>query len=131
VTLRGIADRIDVLDGDRLRIVDYKLGRAPDVRRAVQLPVYAVQACQQLAAQGHAPRMADAAYLAFGERNPYVPLTSRGVTLDAAIVEGQRRALQAIDGIELGAFPPRPADAFQCGYCPYAMVCRKDYVDGD
>jgi RecB family exonuclease len=131
VTLHGIADRVDVLEGDRLRLVDYKLGRTPDIRRAVQLPVYAVQVCQQLLAAGRAPVVIDAAYLAFGEREPFVPIASRGTTLDAAIGDGQRRAVRAIEGIEAGAFPPRPADAFQCGYCPYATVCRKDYVDGE
>ena len=130
-TLHGIADRIDVLEGDRLRLVDYKLGRTPDIHRAVQLPVYAAQVCQQLRAADRAPVVIDAAYLAFGERDPFVPITSRGLTLEAAIGDGQHRAVQAIDGIETGAFPPRPADAFQCGYCPYATVCRKDYVDGE
>ncbi len=131
VTLRGVADRIDVLAGDRLRIIDYKLGRAPDVRRAVQLPVYAVQASQQLAAAGRTVVTEEAAYLAFGERDPQVPLASRGVPLRTAIEDGQRRAIQALDGIEAGCFPPRPADVFQCSYCPYPMVCRKDYVDGE
>ena len=130
VHLRGIADRIDVLDGHRFRIVDYKLGRAPEVRRAIQLPIYAVQARQQFAAEGREMTLGEAAYLAFGERDPYVRLTSRGLTLDQAVAEGQARALQAIEAIESGAFPPRPADGFQCSYCPYARVCRKDYVDG-
>ncbi len=133
VTLRGIADRIDVLEGNRLRIIDYKLGRAPDVRRAVQLPLYAVHARQQFAASrgtGLQPGVAGAAYLAFGERQPLVPITSRGLSLDQAIEEGQGRALQAIDGIERGSFPRRPAETFICSRCPYATVCRKDYDDG-
>jgi RecB family exonuclease len=131
VTLHGIADRIDVLGGNRLRLIDYKLGRAPNVHRAVQLPIYAAQACQHLAAAGRTAVVADAAYLAFGERNAYVPIAARGVGFDEAIADGARRAMQAIEGIEAGIFPPRPADAFQCGYCPYAAVCRKDYVDGE
>jgi len=125
VTLRGIADRIDVLDGGRLRIVDYKLGRAPDVRRAVQLPLYAVHASQQFGGT-----VAGAAYLAFGERQPFVPIASRGVGLNRAIEEGEGRALQAIDGIERGDFPRRPAETFLCSHCPYAGLCRKDYDDG-
>ena len=131
VNLRGTADRIDVLSGKRLRVVDYKLGRAPDVRRAVQLPLYAGQAEQQFAARdGGAAVVTEAAYLAFGEREPYVALASRGHSVAQAIAEGQDRALHAIDGIERGSFPPRPAQPFLCGYCPYAGVCRKDYVDG-
>ena len=46
--LRGKADRIDLLDDGTLRIVDYKLGRAPKPGRALQLPVYGVCASQQL-----------------------------------------------------------------------------------
>ncbi len=131
VGLSGVADRVDVLDGNRFRIVDYKLGRAPEVRRAIQLPIYAVQMRQWFASHGREDlSLADAAYLAFGERHPYVRLTSRGLTLEQAVTDGQGRALQAIEGIERGAFPPRPADLFLCGYCPYASVCRKDYVDG-
>lgn len=130
VMLHGIADRIDVLDGHRLRIVDYKLGRAPDVRRAVQLPLYASHATQQLASRGRRePTVAGAAYLAFGEREPWVSITSRGLSVEEAIAEGEGRALQAIDGIERGSFPPRPAGTFACSYCPYAGVCRRDYVD--
>ena len=30
VALKGVADRIDLLDGRRLRIVDYKSGAAPN-----------------------------------------------------------------------------------------------------
>lgn len=131
INLRGVADRVDLLDGNRFRIVDYKLGRAPDVRRAIQLPIYAVQVRQQFASHGREGlALADAAYLAFGERHPYVRLTSRGLTVEQAVTDGQGRALQAIEGIERGAFPPRPADGFLCSYCPYASVCRKDYVDG-
>jgi RecB family exonuclease len=46
--LRGKADRIDLLDDGTLRVVDYKLGRAPKPARALQLPVYGVCVTQQL-----------------------------------------------------------------------------------
>jgi len=114
-----------VLDNSRLRIFDYKLGRAPDVRRAVQLPLYAAHASQQFGGA-----VAGAAYLAFGEGQPFVPIASRGVGLNRAIEEGEGRALQAIDGIERGDFPRRPAETFLCSHCPYAGLCRKDYDDG-
>ncbi|MBE3098987.1 MAG: PD-(D/E)XK nuclease family protein, partial [Planctomycetes bacterium] len=39
--------------------------------------------------------------------------------------------LDAVDGIERGEFPPRPADAHICTYCRFAPVCRKEYVVGD
>lgn len=131
VTLRGIADRIDLLEGGRFRIIDYKLGRAPNVKRAIQLPVYAVLAQQSLGgASGEAPTAAEVGYLAFGASPPYVKLASKAADLPHAITEGIDRALSAIDGIERGLFPPSPAERFSCSYCPYAAVCRKDYVDG-
>ncbi|HEY3886344.1 MAG TPA: PD-(D/E)XK nuclease family protein, partial [Vicinamibacterales bacterium] len=51
VALRSKADRIDVLDGGKLRVIDYKLGNAPDRNRALQLPVYGLCAQQALAAE--------------------------------------------------------------------------------
>ena len=48
VRVRGKADRIDLLEDGTLRVVDYKLGRAPKPARALQLPIYGVCAQQQL-----------------------------------------------------------------------------------
>jgi RecB family exonuclease len=130
VVLRGVADRVDVLEGDRFRVIDYKLGRAPDLRRAIQLPVYAVQTIQYLRARGAAgPVVADAAYLAFGERRSHARLATRADRLQAAVRKGIERTLSAVSGIEDGSFPPRPAERFMCRYCPYSAVCREDYVD--
>lgn len=131
IRIRGVADRIDVLEGRKLRIVDYKLGRAPDVQRAIQLPIYAARASQQIETADEPLAVHAAGYLAFGERVPYVGLASRGLTTDEAVAAGQQRALNAVDGIERGDFPPRPAGDFLCGYCAYSNVCRKDYVNGE
>ena len=38
VPLRGVADRIDLLAGKRLRVIDYKSGYAPQPKRALQVP---------------------------------------------------------------------------------------------
>jgi CRISPR/Cas system-associated exonuclease Cas4 (RecB family) len=48
--------------------------------------------------------------------------------LDGAIADGQRRMLDAIEGIERGDFPVQPDEPFRCQWCGYAGVCRKDYV---
>ena len=40
IRLRAKADRIDLMDDGSLRVVDYKLGKAPKPSRALQLPVY-------------------------------------------------------------------------------------------
>ncbi|HVP71551.1 MAG TPA: PD-(D/E)XK nuclease family protein, partial [Gemmatimonadaceae bacterium] len=75
VALRSKADRIDLLQDGTLRVIDYKLGRAPDRKRALQLPVYGV--CAQQALQGRLGRswaLAHAGYIAFKEKSPYVEL---------------------------------------------------------
>src|SRR4030095_1174297 len=36
VALRGVADRIDLLSGRRLRVIDYKTGYPPQPKRALQ-----------------------------------------------------------------------------------------------
>jgi RecB family exonuclease len=132
VELRGVADRIDLLEDGTLRLIDYKLGKAPSRGRAIQLPIYALHAEQQL--DGHAGRrwtISEAAYLAFGERDPYVALIDRPADRTAVLADGQARLLDAVEGIEAGQFPPRPAEAYLCARCPFSAVCRKDYVDAD
>ncbi len=128
VRLRGAADRIDLMEGGRLRVVDYKTGRAPDRARALQLPVYGRCAEQALAGRrGREWRLAEAGYVAFAEPRPWVPLDRRR-DLAAASAEGQRRFLATVDGIEDGRFPVRPAEPYRCAFCDYPTVCRKDYV---
>ena len=48
IRLRSKADRIDLLEDGSLRIVDYKIGRAPDRKRSLQLPIYGACAAQAL-----------------------------------------------------------------------------------
>ena len=128
VKLRGAADRIDLIEGGRLRVVDYKTGRAPDRARALQLPVYGRCAEQALAGRrGREWRLAEAGYVAFAEPRPWVPLDRRR-DIAAASAEGQRRFLETVDGIEDGRFPVRPAEPYRCAFCDYPTVCRKDYV---
>ena len=66
VPLRGVADRIDLLAGNRLRVIDYKSGYAPQPKRALQVPVYALCAQERLAEQrGGTWQVDEAAYVAF------------------------------------------------------------------
>jgi RecB family exonuclease len=128
VALRAKADRIDILDGGRVRIVDYKLRRAPKSARALQVPVYGACAAQRLSGpDGRPVEVAHAGYVAFAERSPFVSIAA-GTDLAGALRTGQRRLLAAIAGIEQGDFPPRPEEPFRCIFCPYPSVCRKDYV---
>lgn len=128
VRLRAKADRIDLLSDGTLRIVDYKLGKAPKPARALQLPVYGVCAQQSLEGRhGRSWTIGKAGYVAFREKNPFVALGSSS-SLEEAVAAGQERLLAAIDGIERGEFPPQPDEPFICTRCGYASVCRKDYV---
>jgi RecB family exonuclease len=127
--LRGKADRIDLLDDGTLRVVDYKLGRAPKSHRALQLPVYGVCASQQL--EGHHGRswpVSRAGYVAFREKNAFSSIGSSQAEVQKALVDGQARMVAAVGRISKGEFPVDPDEPFFCTRCGYASVCRKDYV---
>jgi RecB family exonuclease len=129
VRLRGTADRIDLLADGTLRLLDYKSGRPPRGARAIQLPIYSVTAEQRLNGyRGRAWTLGEAGYVSFALRDPFVSMVPRGADRTAVLAEGQRRFLDALDGIEGGSFPPRPSDVILCDFCPYPIVCRKDYV---
>lgn len=128
VRVRGVADRVDLLEGGRLRVVDYKTGHAPDRARSLQLPIYG--RCAELSLEGRHDRrwrLTEAGYVAFGETRPWVPLDGRQ-DLAAALAEGRQRFLEAVEAVEGGHFPVRPAEPWRCTFCEYPTVCRKDYV---
>lgn len=126
--IRAKADRIDLLDDGTLRIIDYKLTRAPKAARALQLPVYGVCATQRLAGRhGRQWAVSRAGYIAFKERNAFVSLGGSG-SVAAALAEGQERLLSTVAAIERGEFPVDPDEPFFCTRCGYSAVCRKDYV---
>jgi RecB family exonuclease len=128
VSIRAKADRIDLMADGTLRVIDYKLSKAPKLSRALQLSIYGVAAEQAL--EGHGGRswkMERAGYVAFREKDAFVPLGGRA-SLAKALAEGQQRFLEAIDAIERGDFPVDPDEPFRCRWCGYASVCRKDYV---
>jgi RecB family exonuclease/inactivated superfamily I helicase len=132
VPLKGVADRIDVLEGNRLRVIDYKTGSAPNTRRALQVPIYALSARErQAASDGETWTIDEAAYIAFSGKKSYVPVIKPGTGGDEALAAARERLFNAIDGIERGEFPPRPHDPIICTYCAFVTVCRKDYVDHD
>jgi RecB family exonuclease len=129
VDLVGVADRIDLLADGTLRVIDYKIGRAPDVKRSVQLGIYALCAERQLEGRhGRSWRTGLAAYVTPGAVDPWVAVVEDESDRQP-LEEARRRFLEAVAGIERGDFPPRPADRRLCRTCAYAAVCRKDYVD--
>lgn len=131
--LRGVADRVDLLANRRLRVIDYKTGSAPNVKRALQVPVYALSAAERLETRDGAPWTIDeASYVAFTGKRTLVPVIKPGKgegAEAAAVFESARdRVFEALDGIEHGVFPAKPHDPIICNWCAFSAVCRKDYV---
>jgi RecB family exonuclease len=129
VPIKGVADRIDLLAGNRIRVIDYKSGYPPNPKRALQAPIYALCAQERLAADGTAWAVDEVAYVAFSGKRALVPVVRRGAhDGDAVLSSARGRLLEVVDGVERGDFPPRPHELRLCSYCAYPSVCRKDYV---
>ena len=125
VALRSKADRIDLLADGTFRVVDYKLGRAPEKKRSLQLPIYGTVAQQALEGRhGRSWTLSRAGYIAFKDKAAFTPLQQP----QKALLEGQEKLLAVIDAVERGDFPVQPDEPFLCTWCAYAGVCRKDYV---
>lgn len=130
LTLDAVADRIDVLEGNGLRVVDYKLGTLPDADLALQLPVYGLCQSQLLAtAEGVDRRLTAAAYFSFNDRKGVKVYEGAGI--DGLLAEGQERLLETVAAIERGEFPPRPHKPRECTWCAYPAICRKEYAGDD
>jgi RecB family exonuclease len=136
LALKGVADRLDLLEDGTFRLIDYK-SSAPNKSRALQLPIYGLCAEQRL--QNHRPptgsgqaerswTLGEAAYVSFRGAKRVTPLFTRRADRDSVLESAQERLIDAVDGIERGDFPPTPEDVFLCGFCSYGAVCRKDYV---
>ena len=129
LTIRGKADRIDLLDDGTFRLIDYKLGWPPDRSRALQLPIYSICAEQQLAAyRNRSWRLGEAVYLAFKGPRRVVPLYSKPADRPKVLADAQQRLADTLDVIGRGEFPPTPYDVYRCETCAFDAVCRKDYV---
>ena len=127
ITLNAVADRIDVLDDNGLRVIDYKLNSLPDKEIGLQLPVYGLCQSRKLAGpDGAARTLTAAAYFSFNHRKD--PKVYAGADVDALLADGQARLVKAVDAIERGEFPARPNDPRDCKWCPYPSVCRKEYA---
>ena len=131
VPLKGVADRIDLLDGNRLRVIDYKSGYAPNVKRALQVPIYALCAQERLAERdGAAVEVDEAAYVAFTGKRALVPVIKAGARRCRRGAGGRARPRCSTSSTASAAasFRRGRTTAMICRYCAYASVCRKDYV---
>ena len=132
VLLRGVTDRIDLLSGRRLRVVDYKSGAVPDVSRALQVPIYALCAQEQLTARDGAPwTIAEAEYVSLAGRRSIVPVvqaTDSPTDRDRALNAARERLDAVLEGMREGYCAPRPHDTMICRSCAFSTVCRKAYA---
>jgi RecB family exonuclease len=129
VSIRGMADRVDLLADGTFRVIDYKSSRASG---PMQLAIYATALRQRLTAyRGRDWALGEAAYVAFREDPPTRPLARSATDLDDVLEREEGRFVALVDGIARGEFPPRPAQRSLCLTCAWATVCRKDYVDVD
>ena len=130
VALKGVADRVDLLAQQRLRVIDYKSGSAPTAKRALQVQIYALCAQESLEAErGGQWTVDEASYVAFAGKRSLVQVVRPGrADGQAVLADARDRLLDIVDGIERGEFPVRPYEPRLCSYCPYPSVCRKDYV---
>ena len=130
IPIRGIADRVDLLDGNRLRVIDYKSGAAPQPKRALQAPIYALCAQERLGERdGRQWSIDEASYVAFGGKRPLVRVIKpEAGDADAVLASARTRVIEIVDAIGRGEFPARPYELRICSYCAYPSVCRKDYV---
>jgi RecB family exonuclease len=130
VAINGKADRIDVLADGRLRVIDYKLGRMPDLATSIQIAAYAHAVQQQREAEDGRPHpIAAASYLAFGDEYKLEgPIGGKGEEVTAAVQARAAVFADVVARIEDGRFPPRPKDTGECEWCRYSGVCRKEYT---
>ncbi|HZW74892.1 MAG TPA: PD-(D/E)XK nuclease family protein [Caldimonas sp.] len=133
IDIRGKTDRIDVFADGSLRVIDYKLGKIPDLKSSVQIAVYAHCASQWLEARDHRQHpVASAMYIAFGDDRNVEGVLADGADAVQQVASRASQFADVIGHIEAGEFPPRPRKASECGWCRYAGVCRKEYrLDDD
>lgn len=130
IAVKGKADRVDVLADGSLRVIDYKLGRMPDLDTSVQVAVYGHCVRQLMEAEdGRTHPVSTAMYLAFGDdRRLDGRLPGRSAAEVSIAVETRAGEFAGVVGhIEEGAFPPRPRHPSECQWCGFAGVCRKEY----
>lgn len=138
VSMRAKIDRVDATpELTRLVVIDYKTGSddgyahidADPVRegRLLQLPVYALAACQHFG-----PLPVEAYYWFVSDRAGY---RLRGYPLDDTVIARCSEVVAAIaEGIEHGVFPPNPGDEDlfghqHCRRCAFDRVCAADRGD--
>jgi ATP-dependent helicase/nuclease subunit B len=128
IAIRGIADRVDLLSDGTLRLVDYKLTRAPG-DQAVQLKVYGFVAQKHFAKDGRELVVSAAEYISLGDdSNAAKSIAEKNSTVAHAVEIGAQEFAQYVARIEAGEFPPEPEEIGLCEWCAFSFVCRRESV---
>jgi ATP-dependent exoDNAse (exonuclease V) beta subunit len=114
VPVRGRMDRVDRLDGGRVRVIDFKTGSVFDQDKAdgsLQLSIYAIAARETL--------NAEPAELAIHnlEDNSVVHTTRD----ETALLQTRAKIAEVAEGIAAERFDPKPG--FWCGWCEFGNLC--------
>jgi len=120
LVLRGIVDRVDVAPDGRIRIVDYKTGRAPseafEAKALFQMKFYALLLWRT---RGRVPTRVQLVYV--GGRGQTLPLDVDETQLAAF----ERTVLQLWQAIREAALTGdwRPSPSRMCGWCDHQALC--------
>lgn len=111
--VRGRIDRLDRIEGNRVRVVDYKTG-APKTQEyadgSLQLSIYSMAAAKM----GFDP-----AELVFINLQDNESVVTRRTP--AQLERAERKIQDAADGMAAGRFEPKPGP--HCKWCDYARLC--------
>lgn len=121
----GRIDRIDAnSDRKRLRVIDYKTGKAPSRAQAasqlLQPWLYAAKVGVELGADE-----VEAGYLSLNRRDPDWVSIYEGPPDGEAIREAAERAVTAIERFRAGWIEPVPKDPVSCRRCETRDLCRR------
>jgi DNA helicase-2/ATP-dependent DNA helicase PcrA len=114
VTVVGRVDRVDRLDGKRVRIVDYKTGRPrdqEDADQSLQLSLYAIAARDAWDAEP--------ASLVFYNLETNAPVET--FRTPAQLLEAAETVREVAERIAAGDFKAKPD--YHCNWCPYRALC--------
>jgi hypothetical protein len=110
--------------------IDYKSGREPDVKRALQWP--STRCAQEtLAGREGGPLGRTRRYVALGGASARSHQWSKPPRRRDDAAQRPRRLQRVLAGIARGEFPARPFEPRWCRYCAYSSICRKDYIDDE
>ncbi len=119
LTLGGRIDRVDMLPGGKIEIIDYKTGQTPkgkDVRRDMQLTVYALAATES-GVYGKKPEDVIVSFYFFEDQTK-ISATRTEDQLRHAKEEISMRA----DEISKSDFRPTPGK--HCDFCEFRLICE-------